>query len=128
MRQFVQYVIVGGLAFVVDFAVLYLLTDQVGLHYLLSASIAFLLGLCVNYLLCVVWIFDFRVMNSRAHEFAIFGLVGVAGLALNNMLMWVLTDLADLHYLASKLVAAALILLFNFSARRSILFTDWRSS
>lgn len=128
IRQFLQYVLVGGLAFGVDFIALYLLTEAVGLHYLLSASLAFLLGLLTNYLLCIAWIFDFRAIASRSREFAIFGLVGLAGLALNNAIMWCLTDLLGVHYLASKLVAAALILLFNFSLRRSILFTDRRPS
>jgi len=49
VSQFAQYVLVGGLAFVVDFTALFVLTDYFGLHYLVSASLAFLLGLITNY-------------------------------------------------------------------------------
>jgi putative flippase GtrA len=124
LRQFVRYVVVGGLAFVVDFSVLFLLTEELGLHYLVSASIAFLLGIVTNYLLCIAWIFDYRALNNRAHEFALFFAIGIAGLLLNNLLMFILTEFLDCHYLLSKAGAAALILIFNFSLRRSLLFVN----
>lgn len=124
VSQFAQYVLVGGLAFVVDFTALFVLTDYFGLHYLVSASLAFLLGLITNYLLCIAWIFDYRVLKNQAHEFALFSLIGVAGLLLNNLLMFLLTDLLDVHYLLSKAAAAGVILLFNFSLRRSLLFAE----
>ncbi|MCM8594253.1 GtrA family protein [Accumulibacter sp.] len=123
-HQFVRYVMVGGLAFVVDFTSLFVLTSGVGLHYLVSASIAFMLGLLTNYLLCVAWIFSFRAIRNRLQEFTIFGLIGVAGLLLNNLLLLLFTELAGFHYLASKGVAAGLILFFNFSLRRILLFSE----
>jgi putative flippase GtrA len=121
--QFSRYVLVGGAAFVVDFVSLYLLTDWVGLHYLVSATLAFLLGLATNYLLCTAWVFDVRRLGNRVQEFTIFALVGVAGLALNNLVLFALTSGAGIHYLASKLAAAALVLFFNFFLRRNLLFT-----
>lgn len=126
LRQFLQYILVGGIAFVVDFSVLFVLTDKVGLHYLTSATVAFLVGLLVNYALCVAWVFDVRAFSNRGHEFVIFSSIGIAGLILNNGLMYAFTDLAGLHYLLSKLVAAGLILIFNFALRRAILFTEHR--
>jgi putative flippase GtrA len=122
--QFAQYTLVGGLAFLFDFGALFLLTERVGLHYLVSASIAFLIGLATNYLLCIVWIFDYRALKNQAHEFAIFSLIGLAGLLLNSLLMLLLTELAGLHYLASRAQAAVLILLFNFSLKRFLLFSE----
>lgn len=114
---------VGGIAFLADFGILYFLTDRLGLHYLVSATLGFLCGMIVNYLLCIAWVFDFRRLNNRAAEFAAFGTIGIAGLALNNLLLFGLTEHAGLHYLLSKLVAAAIILVFNFSLRRYWLFS-----
>ena len=123
-RQFVQYLLVGGAAFVIDFSTLYLLTSHAGMHYLASATVGFLLGLLTNYVLCIWWIFDFRAVENRLHEFVIFAVIGGAGLVLNNLLLFGLTEWAGTHYLLSKVVAAALILIFNFSLRRVMLFTD----
>ena len=122
-RQFIRYLGVGGLSFVADFACLYFLTEHVGIHYLLSASLAFCVGLTINYLLCLAWVFDFRRMPNRWHEFMVFSAIGFAGLLLNNLLLWLLTEHAGLYYLASKMVATAAILFFNFSLRRWLLFS-----
>ena len=124
LSQFLRYVMSGGFAFVVDFATLYALTEFAGLHYLLSATIGFLAGLVVNYLLCIWWIFEHRSQSDQRKEFTVFALIGVAGLALNNGLLFALTDLAGINYLLSKVAAAAFILFFNFLLRRHILFTQ----
>ena len=87
-RQFIRYLGAGGLSFAVDFACLYFLTEHVGIHYLLSASLAFCVGLTTNYLLCLAWVFDFRRMPNRWHEFMVFGAIGFTGLLLNNLLLW----------------------------------------
>ena len=123
-RQFFKYLVVGGLAFVVDYTILFLLARYAGLHYLLAATAGFILGLVTNYLLCIGWIFDQRSMQNTVHEFAIFTMIGIAGLGLNNGLMYVATDLAGVHYLLSKLLAAACVLIFNFGLRRYFLFTN----
>lgn len=123
--QFFRYFIVGGMAFVVDFAVLYLLTEFASLYYLFSACIAFTAGIAINYALSVTWVFDYRSVDNRVHEFAIFTLIGITGLGLNAALMWLFTELVGLHYLGSKMVAAALIFLFNFGARKALIFSDW---
>lgn len=122
-RQFTQYVLVGGLAFLIDFSTLYALTKHGGLHYLASATVGFTLGLVANYLLCTLWIFDHRNLQNRMHEFGIFAAIGVAGLLLNNFIIFALTDWAMIYYLHSKLIAAATILFFNFGLRRTILFS-----
>ena len=51
--QFVRYFFVGGFAFIVDFGLLYILTEYAGLHYLLSATLSFIAGLVVNYIIRV---------------------------------------------------------------------------
>ena len=124
MRQFAQYVCVGGLAFVVDIAALFLLTEKVGLHYISSASVAFVLGLATNYILCVAVVFDYRALQNRAHEFVIFSLIGVAGLLLNNLLIFLFTEFLGFYYLVSKAGAAVFILFFNFFLRRLWLFSE----
>lgn len=124
VEQFLLYVLTGGTAFVADFAILYALTSHAGMHYLLSATIGFGVGIAITYTVSVRWIFHFRSISDRRREFAVFSLIGVAGLLLNNALLYSLTEWGGLHYLASKLIAAAAILVFNFGLRRGMLFSD----
>ena len=63
--QFVRYFFVGGFAFVVDFGLLYILTEYAGLHYLLSATLSFIAGLLVNYIISCLWVFNGSKFKNR---------------------------------------------------------------
>lgn len=120
--QFVRYFFVGGLAFVVDFGLLYILTEYAGLHYLLSATLSFIAGLLVNYIISCLWVFNGSKFKNRLVEFLFFATIGVVGLALNDALIWLFTDCIGTHYMFSKIVAAAMVYLWNFFARKYLVF------
>ena len=106
----------------VDFGMLFLLTHYFYVHYLISAAIAFCLGLTVNYLISIVWVFTKRSIEKRWLEFVLYSIIGIVGLGLNELIMWVATGLIGLFYLISKVISTAVVYLWNFSARRFILF------
>ncbi len=120
--QLFRYTFVGGAAFLVDIGSLYILTSFVGIYYLISAAIAFILGLIVNYLLSIGWVFNNRTLDSAKLEFGVFALIGVVGLGFNEVLIWFFTDYVHIFYLISKMIAAVLILFWNFFARKFTLF------
>lgn len=120
--QLFRYSFVGGVAFIVDYGSLWLLTDVFGLHYLLSAAIAFILGLICNYVLSTAWVFNNSKLQNRWAEFAVFALIGVIGLGINELIMYIGTDMLHMHYLLSKLVSTVLVFFWNFFARKLILF------
>jgi putative flippase GtrA len=120
--QLFRYAFVGGAAFLLDFGLLYALTEYLHLYYVLSATVAFVAGLLCNYVLSVYWVFHERALSNKFAEFAVFALIGVIGLLLNDGLIWALTELGHLHYMASKMIAAAVIFFWNFFARRQVLF------
>ncbi len=113
---------VSAVSFALDFGALALLTEAFRLHYLLSAAAAFTLGTTLSYVLSVSLVFGSRRVRSRALEFALFVLIGLIGLALNETLMWLFTERIALYYLLSKIIAGALIFFWNFGARKLILF------
>lgn len=120
--QLFRYCFVGGFAFIVDAGGLYVLTEFAGLYYLLSASISFILGLIVNYLLSTAWIFKKSKLANRWTEFVIYSAIGVVGLGLNALFLWIFTDCLQIYYMLSKIITAALVMLWNFFARKIILF------
>ncbi|MDR0982163.1 MAG: GtrA family protein [Culturomica sp.] len=120
--QLVRYTFVGGFAFIIDFGLLFVLTDFVHLHYLLSASISFTVGLVVNYLLSTTWVFSKKVVKNKAIEFLLFALIGLAGLGFNNLFIWLFTDYFGIYYLISKIFTTIIVYLWNFFARKYILF------
>jgi putative flippase GtrA len=119
--QLFRYVCVGCLGFAADYSSLYLLTELAGLHYLLSAAAAFLLGLTVHYGLSVKWVFSRRSLVNRYAEMGIYMGLGGAGLVLNELVIWALTEFAHMHYMISKLFYIVIFLLL-FGLRKVLLF------
>ena len=124
VRQFLRYVVVGGIAFGVDFSILVLLTRYLGIPYLLSAGVGFIVGVIVNYNLCLRWVFDARRLQDQRLELTLFTFIGLGGLVLNEVLLWLITEQLSQEYYVSKLLAAPIILVFNFGLRKILLFTQ----
>lgn len=120
--QLLRYGFVGGVAFVADYGSLFVLTHYAGLHYLWSAAIAFIIGLTVNYLLSISWVFNKNRSAKPWVEFLVFALIGVIGLGLNELIMYVATGLIAIHYMLSKLISTGIVFCWNFFARKFIIF------
>jgi putative flippase GtrA len=121
--QLFRYTLVGGLAFLLDFGSLFVFTEYFHFYYLVSAAIAFTLGLITNYILSVTWVFEKRSVQSRWKEFAIFTLIGIIGLLSNELMLWFFTEIVRLHYLMSKIISAGIVYFWNFFARKFSLFS-----
>lgn len=53
-----RFVLVGGTCFLIEYGLLYALTEFAGLHYLWSSAIAFVVSLLINYWMCVAIVFQ----------------------------------------------------------------------
>lgn len=120
--QFFRYIFVGGIAFVVDAGTLFLL-EKTGLNYLLCAAIGFVVGLAVNFSLSKKFIFTkkSRVKDSKA-EFLVYMFIGIGGLIITEILMYIFTDKLGLYFMISKILVTTLTLVWNYSARKIILY------
>ena len=120
--QLFRYCIVGGIAFVVDNGSYWLLVSG-GLHYTLSAIAGFVVGLIVNYLLSKFFVFKKESASTNAFfEFIIYGLIGVLGLLITEVLLWFFIEKLFMDKIVSKLVASVIVLIWNFVARKVILY------
>ena len=121
--QFLRYVFVGGIATVADWGVLFFLTEAFGLHPLFSAIFAFFAGLVVNYFLSRLFVFKANESRySRAGEFVAYSLIGAVGLGLTEGIMYITIAMAGNHYMIGKVIATVIVLLWNYIARRKIVY------
>lgn len=123
LNEFLRYVIVGGTAFIIDFSTLYILTEFLHLHYLFSAVIGFIVGTIVNYNMSKKWAFK-NTLEANFKAFLIFTLVGIAGLGLTEFGMWVGVDKLDINYKITKIIVAAIVLIWNFILRKLLVFNN----
>jgi putative flippase GtrA len=120
--ELLRYTVAGGLASLVDVGLLVGLTRGLGMYYLHAAAIAFCCGLLISYLLSIAWVFQARTWQNPGVELGLFTLIGGLGLLWCGVCMWVLTEYAHLHYLCSKMVSALVVFLWNFVAKKWLLF------
>jgi putative flippase GtrA len=124
LRESLVYTAGAAAAFATDFALLWMLVEKAGLHYLVAACIAFIAGTFVVYWVSVRHAFRFRRVTDRRAEFGYFATIGATGIVLNLFLMFALVDWVGLHYLLAKLGAATITFSTNFGMRRWLLFTE----
>ncbi len=122
MIQFFRYAFVGGIATVVDWGVQYLVTT-IGVHYLISAVFAFLAGLTVNFCLSKMFVFNSQTAKmGNVSEFISYGVIGIIGLGITLGLMFLITDIAKLHFMASKVITTLIVLFWNYLARKIFIY------
>jgi putative flippase GtrA len=120
----VRYVVVGLAAFCADFATLFLCKTFLNMHYLVATVLGFLVGLMINYILSIKWVFSYRKIKNPKNELLIFAFIGVIGLLINEAVMYICTGLLLLYFLYSKILATIIVFFWNFTVRRATLFNE----
>ena len=121
IKQIMRFGVVGVISFLVDYGILYVLTEKANIYYLLSAGISFTVSVVINYLLSMSWVFKSNKKRGKKEEFIIFIVLSLGGLLLNQVMMYVFVDYMNLYYLLAKIVATAIVMIYNFTSRKLIL-------
>lgn len=119
INQILKFGVVGGIAFVIDYGILFLLAKVIGLNELISAAISFIVSLTFNYFLSTKWVFEAKKQTPK--EVIIFVLLSVVGLGINEVLIYLGTKKLGIDVMIVKLFATAIVMVYNFITRKLIL-------
>jgi len=97
-------------------------TEIFHIYYLVSTAIAFVVGFIVNYVLSVKWVFLQRKLSNKNQERSVFLMIALVGLGLTEFCMWFFTDIVGVYYIYSKLLTTGTVFIWNFGAKKKILF------
>ena len=133
MKEMIKFVLTGGVYFLIEYAALVILKEWLHLPVVAATPIAFLISVVFNYLLCVKWVFEGAKEGSRAAQLG-FVITSVMGLFLNWLIMWALTALLGEDtllftllgievkvYMLNKVIATALVMVWNYFTKRYVL-------
>ena len=124
--QFVKFSIVGIIAFCIDYGLFLLLAYVFGVHYLISSLISFVVSVIFNFIASMRYVFAGREGQTRTQQFIIFFVLSVIGLGINQLILWLCVDVFTWYAWFGKLVATAIVMVFNFVSRKIFLEDhDW---
>lgn len=119
-----RFVIVGGTAFVIDYGVLMLLSQVLGMSSVIAAAISFVVSLVFNYVASMRFVFTRKDGMDRKREFLIFVGLSVIGLAINEACMVIGVNMLGcdaMHVTVTKVFATAVVMVWNFVSRKMTL-------
>ena len=121
-RGFARYAAVGGACTALDVGLFALFAGWLDWPYLRVAAATFVLATLLNYALAVRFVFVSGARHRRARELAMVYLVSGVGLALNQAMLALAVEAGGWTPLAGKVGATAVVLFWNYLARRVLVF------
>lgn len=134
--QFFRFIFVGGSATLVDigtgwlfFTFVFKKELDLGLFTLsrdvISAAVGFILGLVVNYILSILWVFRRKDIN-RVGEFAAFAVIGLVGLFIKSGIIALMGlfiyEQTGLLFLIKSFCGTMVAFIWNFTARKLLIY------
>ena len=119
--QIFKFGIVGGMAFIVDYSIMVFCKELLNLSIMLSAFFGFTISVIYNYIASVNWVFNVNKDKDKKRNFILFIIFSIIGLLLTEIIMWFGTDIIKISYLIVKIVATAIVMVFNFITRKIFL-------
>lgn len=116
IKQILKFGVVGGLAFIIDYSLLYILTEYVHIPSLISAAISFIISVIFNYILSIKWVFDINKKQTKK-DILIFFILSTIGLIINEIII-LIGNIVEIHYMISKIGATFIVMIYNFITRK----------
>jgi putative flippase GtrA len=117
-----KYAVVSAIALAADYSLLLALTGFAGWPYLWANAVSFLTGAIVAYVLSVRFVFRTHRLHNRQLEITGFVVIGLAGLAVSQLVMFITVGKLGIDLLLAKTAAAGCSFVTNFLLRRQLLF------
>lgn len=134
LEQIIKFGVVGAFCFLIDFGITMGLTNLIGVHYLVSKFLGFVISAIVNYLLSIRFVFTHKKDMDKRKEFIVFLILSAIGLGINEIVMYGCVDGVyrhsnalkallneDMMIAVSTIIATGVVMVYNFISRKLFL-------
>ena len=134
IEQILKFGVVGFVCFLIDFGITTGFTNILGVHYLISKFLGFVVSAIVNYILSIKFVFTQKKEMDKKKEFTVFLILSAFGLLINEIVMYICIDGAYDHsaFLQEKIsdglmvsissiIATGIVMVYNFISRKLFL-------
>lgn len=119
--QVIRFLLVGGVSFLLEFAVFVGLVDLGGVGYMQANMVALASAVVLNYFLSRWLVFEGGRYSSKL-TFTIFTVFTLFGVLLNQALLWVLVEQTQINVKVSKVLVTVAVAVFNYYTKKHIVF------
>lgn len=119
--QIFKFVIVGGIATIIDWVVYYVLYNYIHLDPLIANILSFAVSVTYNYIASVKWVFDVKKDKNKVRMLIEFLVFSIIGLILTEILLWIGINKLSMDAMITKIIATAIVMVFNFITRKIFL-------
>ena len=104
-----------------DFGVTYVCKELLRIQKYVSNSIGFTVAASTNYILNRIWTFQSHDPDIGL-QYTQFLVISLIGLVINNAILWMIITRYKLNFYLSKIIAIAVVTVWNFLANYFITF------
>lgn len=119
--QIFKFVIVGGIATIIDWVVYYVLYNYAHLDPLIANILSFSVSVIYNYIASVKWVFDVKKDKNKVRMLVEFLIFSIIGLVITEILLWLGINKLGVNAMLVKIIATAIVMVFNFITRKLFL-------
>ena len=119
--QIFKFVIVGGIATIIDWVIYYVLYNYAHLNPLIANILSFSVSVIYNYIASVKWVFDVKKDKNKIRMLVEFLIFSIIGLIITEILLWLGINKLGMNAMLVKIIATAIVMVFNFITRKLFL-------
>ncbi len=117
IKQILKFGVVGGIAFIIDYTLLYVCTEYLNIYVLYSSIISFSISVIFNYIMSIKWVFDVNHKQTYK-DFTIFIIFSIIGLGINQLIMYLGIERLHIYYMLVKIASTGIVMVYNFITRK----------
>ena len=125
-RNLIIYCMIGVSGVILDFIVFYLLSIKLKIFYQYANIISVSVGITNNFILNAF--LNFKVKDNLIKRFFSFYVVGVIGILISSLLLYIFIDLAKYSILSTKIFTIFIVTIIQYNLNRLVSFRQIKKS
>lgn len=121
--KFLKFCVVGSLGLGIDFGITFLSKEKARWNKYVANSLGFISAASSNFFINKYWTFQDSDPDQLI-QYSKFLLIALIGLAINNLIIYMLINKRQMKFYMAKLVAVGVVVLWNFIANYNFTFTS----
>jgi len=114
LRQVVRFCVAGAAGVIAYYAALYGLTEYLGVWYVISAVIGFVLNTGLNFTLQKFWTFQNKETHMVGRQLVLYAAMTVSFLIGNTLLLYLMVEYLHLWYIGAQVILTIVISVLSF--------------